>query len=61
VDGVLKATVDTYAPAAVAQAVLYTVTGLPRGTHTLRIWVNGTRSNYSGGVAVWVDAFDVIP
>jgi hypothetical protein len=61
VDGVLKSTVDTYAPNDRAQQVMYSITGLSRGTHTLAIEVVGQHSKKSGGNWVWVDAFDVTP
>jgi len=58
-DGGLKATVDTYAPAEQAQALMYSVGGLPSGPHVIKIKVTGTWS--SSGCCVWVvvDAFDV--
>jgi bacillopeptidase F len=61
VDGVLKATVDTYASAAQSQALLYTATGLASGAHTLAIEVAGTRSAASRANWVWVDAFEITP
>src|SRR5882672_5100573 len=36
-DGAPKATVDTYSPTEQAQAVMYTVTGLAAGLHTITI------------------------
>jgi len=61
VDGVLKATVDTYASPSQAQATLYTATGLTEGVHTIAIEVAGAHDSVSGGSWVWVDAFDVTP
>ena len=62
VDGVMQATVDTYAsPSAGERAVLYTASGLGGGMHTLAIEVTGTRNATSSGSWVWVDAFDVTP
>lgn len=58
-DGTLAATVDTYAPTEQAQVVLYSVSGLPAGTHTLRIGVTGTWSPSSSSAWIVVDAFDV--
>lgn len=58
-DGTLKATVDTYAPIEQAQVVLYSVSGLPAGSHTIRIRVTGTWSSSSSSAWVVVDAFDV--
>jgi hypothetical protein len=60
-DGVLKATVDTYASPFKAKTVVYSLTGLPQAQHTLTIEVTGTRGNFSQGNWVWVDAFDVNP
>ena len=61
VDGVLKATIDTYASPSQAQAVLYTAAGLASGTHSLAIEVAGTHDAVSQGSWVWVDAFDITP
>jgi alpha-amylase len=59
-DTSLAATVDTFASPAKAQTVLYSVAGLPSGTHTLVIEATGTRNLQSGGSWVWIDALDVI-
>jgi hypothetical protein len=61
VDGVLKSTVDTYNSPARGQQVMYSATGLTRGTHTLAIEVVGQHSKKSSGNWVWIDAFDVTP
>ncbi|SPF45627.1 exported hypothetical protein [Candidatus Sulfopaludibacter sp. SbA4] len=61
VDGVLKATVDTYANPAKGQAAMYTASGLTEGIHTLTIVVLGSHDKVSGGSWVWVDAFDITP
>jgi hypothetical protein len=61
VDGVRKATVDTYSAADNAQATTYTVGGLARGTHIFTIQVTGTHSGASAGAWIWVDAFTVSP
>lgn len=58
-DGVLVSTVDTYRSPAQAQAVIFSLSGLAAGTHTLAIEATGTRSPSSGGAWVWVDAFEV--
>jgi len=59
-DGALRATVDTYAPAEQAQAVMYTATGLAAGLHTITIKVTATWN--PAGCCSWVvvDAFDVM-
>jgi hypothetical protein len=59
VDGVLQATVDTYASPAQAQTVLYSKAGLTSATHTVEIETTGQHNSASGGAWVWVDAFDV--
>lgn len=59
IDGVLKATVNTYSNSAQAQAVNYSVSSLSNSTHTITIYVNGAHARHSGGAWVWVDAFDV--
>jgi len=59
VDGVFKQEVDTYASPQMAQAVMFKVTGLGAGTHTLTIEVAGRRNPSSRGNWVWVDSFDV--
>ena len=59
IDGALNATVDTYAPAEHAQAVVYAISGLPAGPHTVTIKVTGTWN--PSGCCAWIvlDAFDV--
>ena len=59
-DGAQVATVDTYAPAEQAQAVMYTATGLAAGLHTITIKVTGAWN--PAGCCSWVvvDAFDVM-
>jgi hypothetical protein len=61
VDGALKGTVDAYASPAQSQAVLYTVTGLTPGTHTMTIEATGAKSPVSTGYWISVDAFDINP
>ncbi len=59
IDGVLKATVDTYATPYRAQTTMYSATGLAAGAHTLKIVPTGTKNASSAGTWVWADAFDV--
>jgi len=59
VDGVVKGTVDMYAAPGLARTPLYTINGLPNGTHTLTIEVTGTKVAASAGSWIWVDAFSV--
>ncbi|MBK5256238.1 MAG: hypothetical protein JJE39_09425 [Vicinamibacteria bacterium] len=56
-DGRLRATVDTYSTPAQPQAVLYAVSGLRDGPHTLTIRPTGRRHPSSGGAWIWVDGF----
>jgi hypothetical protein len=60
-DGRFRASVDTYSTPARAQAGLYAVEGLRRGTHTLSIQPTGRRRPASGGAWIWVDAFSIRP
>jgi hypothetical protein len=60
VDGVLKATVDTYSSATKYQVVQYTVTGLASGTHTLKIQATGQHNSAASAAWIWVDAFDFL-
>ena len=53
------ATVDTYAATAEVQAVIYTASGLPSGSHTLVIEVTGLRNAAANDSIIVVDAFDV--
>ena len=58
-DGTLKGDVDTYATPSLAKVPMYSVSGLPAGTHTVQVVVTGTKNATSGGKWVWIDAFDV--
>lgn len=60
VDGVLKATVDTYASPNIAQSPVYSISGLSSGAHTMTITVTGQKDASSAEAWVWVDAFDVM-
>jgi hypothetical protein len=59
VDGVLAATVDTYAPTEEVQAVVYTAAGLSDGAHTLTVEATGGRNAASIDALIVVDAFEV--
>ena len=59
VDGEVKEAIDTFRSPAQAGAVAYRIEGLAPGTHSLKIEVAGTRSESSGGLWVWLDAFNV--
>jgi len=58
-DGVLVGDVDTFAPTAEFQAVVFTATDLPSGSHTLTIEVTGLKNSASTDSFIVVDAFDV--
>lgn len=59
VDGVFQGEVDTYATPTRAQAVIYRVTGLPPGRHSLIIEVTGRKNPESAAGWIWVDAFEL--
>src|SRR5438093_788995 len=44
-----------------AQHVLYTITGLNPGSHTLVIEVTGRKNTSAQSAWIWVDAFDFAP
>jgi PKD repeat protein len=59
-DGAFRARVDLYANDYLKQVVVYSIQGLPAGTHTLTVEVTGDKGGVSRGHAVWIDAVDVI-
>jgi hypothetical protein len=60
IDGVLRAEIDTYAPLPAAQAVVYSLSGLAPGAHTLSVEVTGRRHPLSLGAGVWIDGFETL-
>jgi len=67
VDGVLKTTLTTWAMpwgdgcgCEIWQRPIYSVMGLPNGSHTLTIEVLGQKDDISNGTWVWVDAFRIL-
>ncbi|HVF21049.1 MAG TPA: Ig-like domain-containing protein [Mycobacteriales bacterium] len=60
VDNVAKALVDTYGSPSTSAGQLWRITGLPNGTHTLKILVTGTRRTGSSGYNVTFDSFTVV-
>lgn len=58
-DGRPRGSVDTYSKPAQAQVGLYSIDGLPDGTHTLTIQPTGRRGPASRGSWIWVDAFSI--
>jgi hypothetical protein len=59
IDGVMTSEIDTYVSPAKAQSVLYSVSNLANGAHTLTITATGRKNALSSGAWVWVDAIDV--
>lgn len=59
-DGAPRATVDTFASPSQPQSLLFSARDLGPGTHTLGIEVTGTRNPLSGGIWVWLDAFEAV-
>jgi hypothetical protein len=53
--------VDTYSASAVAQAKVYSISGLAPGNHTITIKVTGQKGRSSRGSWIWLDAFDILP
>jgi len=60
-DGVKVTTVDGYAASTTNQQILYAASGLPAGSHTLKIVVTGLKNAASQGTFVSVDAIDLPP
>jgi hypothetical protein len=58
IDGVSKGDVDTYASPSQAKAVVFKVSGLSWGTHTIIVEATGRKNASSQASWVWVDAFD---
>ena len=61
IDGTFQTSVDTYSLNPVCQSMIFAVSGLANGPHTLTITATGTHSLLSLGNSVWVDAFDFQP
>jgi hypothetical protein len=61
IDEAIRAEIDTYAPVPAADAVVYTLRGLPPGEHVLALEATGRRHPLSGGDWIWVDAFETPP
>jgi hypothetical protein len=58
VDGVLKASVDTYSSVTRYQAIQYAITGLAPGSHTLTISGTGRQNAAAASAWVWIDALE---
>jgi hypothetical protein len=57
IDGTQKASIDCYSADVAFDQQLYQITGLPAGTHTIKIAVSGTKNSASRGMGAVVDAF----
>jgi hypothetical protein len=62
-DGEFRAEIDTYAPPlqARAQAVIYSISGLPPGPHTIAVEVERQANPLALAGWVWVDGFETPP
>lgn len=61
VDGVFQQNIDTYLKPGAAGQVIFEISNLAAGTHTLTIEVTGTANPNSSGTWIWIDAFDITP
>src|SRR5438105_1413448 len=61
VDGTFVVEIDLYDPAEHTQAVIYTASGLPPGSHPIAVESTGLKNNAASDYAGVVDAFDVLP
>jgi hypothetical protein len=60
IDGVLRTTLDGYAPTYTTQKVKYSIAGLAPGQHTIRIEVLRRKNPLSSGYVVNVDGFYIL-
>jgi Tfp pilus assembly protein PilV len=60
IDGGAATTVDTYSSSTQYQQLVYTVTGLSSGSHTLKIVALGTHDSSSGGNLISIDAITLL-
>ena len=59
IDGGVETTIDLYSSSKADEVGLYTSAILPRGQHTLKVRVLGTRNTASSGTYVTADRVDV--
>jgi hypothetical protein len=59
IDGAFDAELDTYAPEEEIGTVVYSLSGLRRGTHSLMLWLTGLKNAEAVGGETAIDAFDV--
>jgi phage minor structural protein len=60
IDGVSKGLFDTYASVTAYQALLYSVTNLTCGTHTIKINITGTKNASSTGTMCYFDYMNIL-
>ncbi len=58
IDEVYQGQVDLYSPQPEWQEVLFSVSGLPEGSHSIKIVATGTKNPASLGTFVFIDAFE---
>jgi hypothetical protein len=58
-DGVLQATIDTYAAPGSCGQLIWSMSGIGLGNHTLGVEVTGTRNAASQASRVWVDKIEI--
>jgi chitodextrinase len=58
---VVEDSLDTYSSTEAPQSIVFTMSGLAAGSHTLTIQATGSKNPASGGTSIVVDAFDVTP
>jgi hypothetical protein len=58
IDGVSIGQVNLYSSSTVWRKTLFERTGLVSGSHTIEIYVTGTKSSPSSGKNIYVDAFE---
>ncbi|MBI5233424.1 MAG: hypothetical protein HY880_03640 [Deltaproteobacteria bacterium] len=61
IDGVLKTTVDLYSATSQVKQVVYQITGLASGNHTIKIEVTGTKNASATNTYIDIDAFEITP
>jgi hypothetical protein len=61
IDGGPETTVDTYAAQDAGDALVYTSSTLPLGSHTLAIRNTGTHNTSSSGTRIAIDRFEIVP
>jgi subtilase family serine protease len=58
IDGTFKTTVDTYSSSYTQPAVMYSITGLSSGSHTIKIVLDSSKDSSSSNYYLDVDAFE---